>query len=86
MEIEIKPEEKEVCPKTWLTESILATLFCCLPFGVVGIINASKVTTFYANGLVDKARKASADAEKWTKIAFWCGIIYLLGVLLKLHH
>lgn len=25
-------------PKTWLVESILVTLFCCLPFGIVGIV------------------------------------------------
>ena len=30
-------------PKTWLVESILVTLFCCLPFGIAGIVNASKV-------------------------------------------
>src|SRR5574344_900091 len=27
-------------PKTWLVESILVTILCCLPFGIVGIINA----------------------------------------------
>jgi hypothetical protein len=67
--------EKTVCPKTWLTESILATFFCCLPFGVVGIIHAANVTTLYAQGLIDEAYEASADAEKWTKIAFWCAIV-----------
>lgn len=30
-----------------LVMSILCTLFCCLPLGIVGIINAAKV-----NGLV----------------------------------
>ncbi|WP_419184195.1 DUF2752 domain-containing protein [Xiashengella succiniciproducens] len=36
-------------PKTWLGESILVTIFCCLPFGIAGIVNASKVESrFYA--------------------------------------
>jgi len=30
-------------PKSWLVESILVTLFCCLPFGIAGIVNASRV-------------------------------------------
>lgn len=78
--------EKTVCPKTWLTESILATFFCCLPFGVVGIIHAANVTTLYAQGLIDEAYEASANAKKWTMIAFWCGIgcivLYLVAVLI----
>ncbi len=27
-------------PKNHLVEAILVTLFCCLPFGIVGIVNA----------------------------------------------
>ena len=30
-------------PKSWLVESILVLLFCCLPFGIVGVVYASKV-------------------------------------------
>ena len=29
-------------PKTWLVESIVATILCCLPFGFAGIVNASR--------------------------------------------
>jgi|LSQX01.3.fsa_nt_gb hypothetical protein len=66
-------------PKTWLVESILATLFCCLPFGIVGIINASKVESRFNMGDFDGANKASAEAGKWTKLGFWIGIVF--GVL-----
>jgi len=31
---------KPVMPKSWFVESILVTLFCCLPFGVVGVVYA----------------------------------------------
>ena len=61
-------------PKTWLVESILVTLFCCLPFGIVGIINASKVESKFFAGAVDEALKASQDAAKWTKIGFFVGL------------
>ena len=65
-------------PKNWLTESILATLFCCMPFGIAGIVNASKVESLYYSGNLQAANQASADAKKWTMISFWIGIVVLL--------
>mgnify|MGYP005613006205 CR=1 FL=1 len=65
-----------VCPETHMTKAILCTLFCCLPFGVVGIINASKVSSLYAAGNVELAQAASLEAKKWTKIGFICGIVF----------
>jgi hypothetical protein len=73
-------------PKNWLVESILVTLFCCIPFGVVGIVFASQVNSKYDAGDFDGALKASKDAAKWTKIAFFVGIsvwvLYLLFIFL----
>lgn len=67
-------------PKTWLVESILATLFCCLPCGIIGIIKASKVSSLYHLGDYDGAVEASAQAKKWTLIGaivgFVWGVIY----------
>lgn len=61
-------------PKNWLIESILVTLFCCLPFGIAGIVNASKVESRFASGDVAGAQKAAEEAAKWTKIGFFVGI------------
>lgn len=61
-------------PKTWLVESILATVLCCLPFGVVGIINASKVESAFYAGDVERAEHYSREAAKWTKVAFGIGL------------
>ncbi|GAB3260560.1 hypothetical protein GCM10027347_24950 [Larkinella harenae] len=69
-------------PKNWLVESILVTLFCCLPFGIAGIINAANVDSRYANGDFAGAQRASNEAGKWTKIGlfvalgFW--VLYML--------
>lgn len=71
---------KPACPKTWLAESILVTLFCCLPLGIVGIVYASKVSSLYANGKYDEAQHASAEAGKWTKIG---GIIGIIGLVIS---
>lgn len=61
-------------PKNWLVESILVTLFCCLPFGIVGIVFASQVNSKYDTGDYEGAWRASRDAGKWTKIGFFLGI------------
>ncbi|MBQ6652855.1 MAG: CD225/dispanin family protein [Prevotella sp.] len=70
------------CPKTWMVESILVTLFCCLPFGIVGIINASKVSSAHAEGRFADAQRASQDAGKWTKIGFWIGLVGIILYIL----
>lgn len=71
-------------PKTWLVESILVTLFCCLPFGIIGIINASKVESRFYAGDIQDAEKCSRDAKKWTVLSFWiglaAGLIYFIAV------
>ena len=72
-------------PKSWLLESILVTVFCCLPFGIVGIVNATKVESRFYAGDIAGANQASADAGKWTKIGLiaaaivWvCYILFFL--------
>ena len=65
----------QVPPKTWLVESILATLFCCLPLGIVGIVNATSVESKYHAGDINGATKASENAKRWTLISFGIGIV-----------
>jgi hypothetical protein len=71
-------------PKNWLVESILVTIFCCLPFGIVGIVNAAQVNSKYASGDFNGAVNASKEAGKWTKLGFWIGIgiiaLYMIAV------
>ncbi|HUR32111.1 MAG TPA: CD225/dispanin family protein [Saprospiraceae bacterium] len=64
-------------PKNWLVESILVTILCCLPLGIIGIINATKVESLWNAGQRDAALKASQEAGKWVKIAFFTGIVVL---------
>lgn len=66
-------------PKTWLIESILVTLFCCLPFGIAGIVNAAKVESRFHSGDIRGANQAAAEAKKWTMLSFWIGLV--VGVL-----
>ncbi|QEC52632.1 interferon-induced transmembrane protein [Anseongella ginsenosidimutans] len=61
-------------PKNWLVESILVTVLCCLPFGIVGIIYAAGVNSKYDAGNYPDALESSRQAGKWTKIGFFVGI------------
>ena len=71
-------------PKNWLVESILVTLFCCLPFGIAGIVFAAQVNSKWSTGDYEGARKSSMDAAKWTKIGFFVGlgviVLYMIAI------
>ena len=73
-------------PKTWLTESILATaasLLCC--FNIVGIVTGV-LAIFKANGVKSKfmkgdtagANRDSASAKKWMLITIAVGVVWTL--------
>lgn len=56
-------------PDSYMALSILATLLCCLPFGIVAIIAASKVDTLWNSGKHEEARRASRAARNWVIIS-----------------
>ncbi len=69
-------------PKNHLVEAILVTLFCCLPFGIVGIINAARVENAFYSGDEMEAERLSREALKWSKIGLFVGIgVYLLYIV-----
>jgi len=63
--------DKPPMPDNYLVFAILATVLCCLPLGIVSIINATKVQSAYNAGDYEGALKASADAKKW---AIWSAV------------
>jgi hypothetical protein len=63
-------------PKNWLVESILVTIFCCLPFGIAGIVNAASVNSKFNAGDYAGATPSSKQAGQWTKIGFWIGLAF----------
>ncbi|MBT8316172.1 MAG: CD225/dispanin family protein [Lutibacter sp.] len=65
-------------PKNYLVESILVTIFCCLPFGIAGIVFASQVNSKFASGDFEGAQKASSDAKKWMKWGLFSGITIVI--------
>ena len=66
-----------------MTGAILVTLFCCMPFGIISILKASKVSGFVVAGNYEQAYKYAKEADKWIKISLFCGIIcYIFYVIL----
>ena len=72
-------------PKTWLVESILVTILpfiLCSSFlsllGIIGIVYAAQVESFFNRGDFVASAEASRSAGKWTKIALWIAIGWLL--------
>ena len=62
-------------PKTWLVESILVTIFCCLPFGIVSIINAAQVDGKYSSGDIDGAQRSSDEAKRWLNYSIIAAVV-----------
>ena len=77
---------------TYLWQSIVVTLLCCLPAGIVAIINATRVSSLQQIGDIQGAQDASEKAKKWCIISVVgyvvsvvIGIIFfvILGVTLE---
>ncbi|MBD2654841.1 MULTISPECIES: CD225/dispanin family protein [Synechocystis] len=62
----------------YLAQSILVTLFCCLPLGIVAIIKASEVNSRLASGDYEGAVRASNEAKKFCWWSFGAGIIFVV--------
>src|SRR6187431_3310938 len=70
-------------PDNKLVWSILVTLFCCLPFGVVAIIKSAEVNSKWNAGDVAGANQSAAEAGKWIKWSVITAIIVdVIAVLL----
>lgn len=64
-------------PKTYLVESILMILFCCLPLGIVALIKGQEVNSLYQSGQYDRAQEASDKAAYWLKWGLGVGIVVI---------
>ena len=57
--------QRPAMPATYLVWAILATLLCCMPFGIVSIVKASQVSSLYYQGTYAEACAASRAARNW---------------------
>lgn len=75
-------------PLNWvpyLVLSIISTVCCCLPFGIVAIVFSAKINSAMAAGNIEEAQHAAKNAKIWIIVAFAVGIIvniitFMLGM------
>lgn len=59
----------------YLAQSILVTLFCCLPLGIPAIVFAAQVNGKIQAGDIEGARDLSRKARMWCWWSFGIGLV-----------
>ena len=62
--------------------AILSTLFCCLPLGIVAIINSAKVDGLWRSGDYEAAEEAAQNAKKYSRWAAIIGVVLLVVTII----
>lgn len=57
-------------PKNWIVESVLITLFLCLPLGIISLIYAMRVKPLWDRGEYTESIRVSRVAGAWVKWGF----------------
>lgn len=66
-------------PSSHLGLAVIATLFCCLPLGIVGLIQAAGVDDAWSRGDKELAYEKSEKAQLWIN---WAMVIGAIGIVL----
>lgn len=69
------------CPPDYLAFAIIVTLFCCLPFGIVSIVYAAKVSVRYNRGDYHGALDASNSAKRWAWISLIAVLVFFIAYI-----
>ena len=78
-----KPEINYV---PYLVLSIISTVCCCLPFGIVGIVFSVKINSAMNAGNYEEAAQNAKMAKIWTIVSFVVGLVagilyFIFGVM-----
>ena len=68
--------EKAPQIESHLAKSIIATLLCCLPLGIVAIVHAAKVDGQRMAGDIQGAQLTSMKADSWGNWAIGSGLLF----------
>lgn len=68
------PPPQQQKPQTYLWLGICTTLLCCLPAGIVSIMYASKVDSYWGQGRYSDAINSSDKAKMWGIISAGVGL------------
>ena len=70
-------------PANFMIPAVLSTVCCCLPGGIIAIINAAKVDSLYMAGDYAGAERAAGSAKMWVMISVVTWVV-LTGVVITL--
>lgn len=64
-----------------LVWAILATLFCCLPTGIVAIVYAAQVDGRASGGDIAGAHDSARKAATWSWVSFGLGALFIVAYI-----
>lgn len=76
------PSATPVNIPNYLIQSIVVTVFCCLPFGIPAIVYAAQVNGKIQAGDIQGATDASKKAKMWSWISFGTGALFTILYIL----
>lgn len=66
----------------YLWQSIVVTMLCCMPFGVVAIVHSAKVDGLVARGAYDEAQAAAKTARLWVFLSIGGFVLFFAAYLM----
>ncbi len=66
----------------WLWQSIVATVLCCQPLGIVAIVRSAQAGSARDAGNPLLARQRAEQARNWTLASVGVGVLFVGGFLL----
>ncbi|MDR2910885.1 MAG: CD225/dispanin family protein [Bacteroidales bacterium] len=75
-------QQPQIPPPNYLVWAIIATVLCCLPFGIVSIVFAAQVNSKWAAGDFTGAQISSKNAKTWAWVSFGAGLLFAIAYLI----
>lgn len=74
-----------IMPRTWVVESIICMLCCCIPCGLVALIYALNVENNFLRGDYERSVKNSNRAKLWIYGGLIFAVITYVAALINLY-
>lgn len=69
-------QQAPAMPNTWFIPSLLITILCCMPLGLVGLAYSLKVEPRYFAGQYLMAEDAANKAKIWSIVGLCLGLLF----------
>ena len=69
-------QQAPMMPNTWFIPSLLITILCCMPLGLVGLAYSLKVEPRYFAGEYLMAEDAASKAKIWSIVGLCLGLLF----------